>query len=64
MKDAKYNMIKIDFSFDTEHGVFKDAISLPDDHTLTESEIEEMKQQRVDAWISIITTPAIEEGQE
>jgi hypothetical protein len=53
-------MIKIDFTFDTEYGVFSDAISLPDDHTFTDDEIEAMKQERVDNWIAIITAPSEE----
>lgn len=57
MKDAKYNMIKIDFSFETDYGSFKDALYLPDDHSLTVSEIDALKQQRVDDWITSITIP-------
>jgi hypothetical protein len=53
-------MKKIDFTFDTEYGVFSDAISLPDDHTFTDDEIEAMKQERVDNWIAIITAPSEE----
>ena len=53
-------MIKIDFTFDTEYGVFSDAISLPDDHTFTDDEIKAMKQERVDNWIAIITAPSEE----
>jgi hypothetical protein len=54
-------MIKIDFTFDTEYGVFSDAISLPDDHTFTDDEIEAMKQERVDNWIAILEAPPSEE---
>ena len=50
--------MKIDFTFDTEYGVFSDAISLPDDHTFTDDEIEAMKQERLSNWIAIITTLA------
>jgi len=53
--------MKIDFKFDTKYGVFSDAISLPDDHTFTDDEIEAMKQERVDNWIAIITAPSSEE---
>ena len=31
-------MVKIDFEFDTPHGVFRDALHLPDDHAFTEDE--------------------------
>ena len=36
-------MIKIDFEFETEHGVFRDALHLPDNHSFTEEEIENVK---------------------
>jgi len=49
--------MKIDFSFDTQYGKFADAIVFPDDHTLTDAEIEAMKQQRLDNWIAAVTTP-------
>jgi hypothetical protein len=57
-------MIKIDFEFDTPHGIFRDALHLPDDHTMSESEIQAMKQQRVDNWIAIVTAPPVETPQE
>lgn len=50
-------MIKIDFEFDSPHGVFRDALHLPDDHTFTDAEIEAMKQQRYDNWWAIVTAP-------
>ena len=55
-------MIKIDFTFDTEYGSFSDAISLPDDHTFTDDEIEVMKQERLSNWIAIITAPSLEQS--
>lgn len=54
-------MIKIDFEFNTPHGLFRDALHLPEDHTLTVEEIEAMKQRRVDNWIAIVTAPPVEE---
>lgn len=53
-------MIKIDFEFDTPHGVFRDALHLPDDHGMTDEQIDAMKQQRVDNWIAIVTAPPVE----
>ncbi len=50
--------MKIDFEIDTKYGVYRDALHLPDNHGLSEAEIEAMKQQRVNNWISIIETPA------
>ena len=54
-------MVKIDFEFDTDYGKFRDALHLDDNHNLTEEEIESMKQERVNNWISLITAPAEEE---
>lgn len=54
-------MIKIDFEFDTPHGVFRDALHLPDDHAFTDAEIQAMKEQRRDNWIAIVTAPPVEE---
>ena len=53
--------MKIDFEFQTPHGVFRDALHLPDDHAFTEAEIEAMKQQRVDNWIAAVTAPPTED---
>ena len=53
--------MKIDFEFDTPHGLFRDALHLPDDHTFTDDEIQAMKQQRVDNWIAVVTAPPVEE---
>ena len=50
-------MVKIDFSFDTPHGKFADALHLPDDHGFSESEIQAMKEQRRDNWIAVVTAP-------
>lgn len=52
--------MKIDFEFDTPHGLFRDALYLPDDHTYTDDEIQAMKQQRVDNWIAIVIAPPVE----
>ena len=53
--------MKIDFSFDTEHGKFCDALHLPDDHGLSDEQIEAMKQQRLDNWIAVVTYVPTEE---
>jgi len=52
-------LIKIDFEVETEHGIFRDALHLPDDHSFTDTEIEAMKQERVNNWIDFITAPEI-----
>lgn len=49
-------MIKIDFSKIHEtYGIFADALHLEDSHSYTDDEIEAMKQQRFDNWVSHIT---------
>ena len=53
--------MKIDFEFDTQYGVFRDALHLPDDHTFSNEEIEQMKIQRRDNWIAVVTAPPVEE---
>ena len=54
-------MVKIDFEFDSPYGVFRDALHLPDDHGMTEDEIQAMKQQRLDNWLAIVNAPPVEE---
>ena len=53
--------MQIRFTFDTQFGQFSDALNLPDDHTFTDVELEDMKQARLTSWITAITTPALEE---
>ena len=53
--------MKIDFEFDTAHGKFRDALHLPDNHGLSDVEIEDMKLQRRDSWIAVVTAPSVEE---
>ena len=50
----------INFEFDTEYGPYRDSLLLPDDHNYTEIELEDMKLQRLNSWIAIITTPSEE----
>jgi hypothetical protein len=50
-------MIKIDFEFTTQYGVFRDALYLEDDHQLTANEIDTLKQERLNSWLSIIENP-------
>ena len=52
--------MQIIFTFDTPHGEFCDALHLPDDHTFSEAEIEAMKQERLNNWITVVTTPPVE----
>lgn len=50
-------MIKIDFQFETEYGVFSDALHLPDDNTYTEAEIQAMKEERFNNWLALVVKP-------
>lgn len=49
--------IKIDFSFTTKHGVFRDALYLPIDHSLTNEQIDAMKKERLDNWLYVVENP-------
>lgn len=53
--------MKIDFEFQSEYGTFRDAITLPDDHGMTDAELEAMKQARFNAWLAIVTPQPAEE---
>ena len=50
-------MVRIEFENVYGELVFRDAITLPDDHTLTDDEIEAIKQERFDNWVAVITAP-------
>lgn len=55
-------MIKIDFEFDAApYGVFRDALHLPEDHTLTDAEIDALKQERFDNWMAVVNAPSADE---
>lgn len=53
--------MKIDFEFQTNYGMFRDALHLLDDHGLTDEHIEAMKVERRDNWIAIVSAPPVEE---
>lgn len=52
--------MQIRFSYETKYGTFSDALNLPDDHTLTEAEIEAMKAARRDRWVAHIDSTQVE----
>lgn len=54
-------MIKIDFEFETPYGAFRDALWLPEDHGLSDAELDAMKQKRFDDWWTIVNPPPTEE---
>jgi len=49
-------MIKIDFEFTTRFGVFKDALYIPEDSGLSDSDIEALKTERLNNWLSIVSS--------
>ena len=53
--------VQIIFEFTTQYGVYRDALYLPADHAFTEDQINAMKQERVDRWLAIVSTPPPEE---
>jgi len=44
----------IDFEISRDGVVYRDALSLPDDHTFTDQEIENMKEAKYAAWVAFI----------
>jgi len=50
-------MISIYFEFDSPYGKYADAIVLLDGQTMTDAEIEAMKQARYDKWHEYVTNP-------
>jgi hypothetical protein len=53
--------MKIDFEFDTPHGVFRDALHFYGDVIPSDIEIELIKQQRLNNWLAIFNSPPVEE---
>lgn len=49
--------VQLVFEFTTRYGVYRDALYLPDDHGLSDADIEALKQQRVDNWLAIVEAP-------
>lgn len=54
-------MITIKIEISRDGYTLKDAIVLPDNHDLTEAQIEAIKQTRWDNWFAIVTAPQPEE---
>lgn len=55
--------MQIIFKFDTQFGSFCDALHLPDDHGLSDEQIEAMKQERLTNWLAVVN-PVVETPQE
>ena len=49
--------MKIDFEYTTAYGKFCDALFLPDDHGLSDLEINALKEERLNNWIAAVTAP-------
>lgn len=49
--------MKIRFTLDSQFGKYTDALTLPDDHSFSDEEIEAMKQQRLNNWLAVMTAP-------
>ena len=47
-------MIKIDFEITQDGQTFRDALYLPDDHGLTEVEIQAMQMERFNNWAALV----------
>ena len=52
--------MQIIFKFETPFGSFCDALHLPDDHGLSDEQIEAMKQERLTNWIAVVNPPVVE----
>ena len=50
-------MEKIIFEFETKHGIFRDALYLPEGHNFTDQDIQSMKIERLNNWLNIIENP-------
>ena len=53
--------MQIRFSFETNYGLFSDALNLDEGHSFTDDEIEAMKQERLTNWISALENQQTEE---
>lgn len=49
--------MQIRFTFDTQFGQFSDALNLPDNHGLTDEQLEAMKQERLNNWLAMVNPP-------
>jgi len=58
------SMISIPFAATDGTYTLTDAIVLPDDHGMSDEQIEQMKRQRLIDWIAFVTTPPVEIAEE
>ena len=57
-------MVTIPFEIEQDGYKLVDAIVLPDDHTYTEEELEQIKLTRFYYWYESVTNPVAEETQQ
>lgn len=50
-------MVKIDFSFETRYGTYRDALHLPDGHGLTPEQIAALQRKRMESWLDALDNP-------
>lgn len=48
-------MITLYYERETKFGVFRDSLVLPEDHGMSEDQLEALRQNRVNEWIESIT---------
>jgi len=46
--------MQIIFEKETQHGTYRDALYFPEDQVPSDEEIERLKQERVDNWITFV----------
>ena len=46
--------MKIDFEITKNGMTYRDALHLPDDHTMTQAEIEAMQMERFNNWVAFV----------
>jgi len=57
-------MIQIIFERGEDPYLFRDALYLPEDHSFTNAEIEQMKDDRYKAWYDLVTRPPMPDDPE
>jgi len=55
-------MVSIEFEMTRDGMTFRDAIVLPIGHGYTSEQLEELKQQRFDAWYEAVSQEELEEA--
>jgi hypothetical protein len=53
--------MRIEFEIEKNGVIFKDAIEIDDNHTLTETEIDKIKKQRYVAWKDAVAPECLED---